>query len=458
MNEKLKFTEKLGFGLGEVAGCMNSLIAAFLTMFYTDSMLMAAGAVGTMFFVSKLFDGITDLIAGTMVDNTRTKWGKARPWLLWGSIPTGLALALIFLMPEHFSATGKMIYAFITYNFFTSVMYTIVGVAKAALMPRMTYDGQQRGQLAIFSLIFGLGGTILLMSLTFPLMFRFGGGVTGWRIAFGIYGAITTLALIFSFLLTREKVGENVSQDSTKQSGVKFTDGLKLFFTNKYFLIAAAITILVNFQTNINSSGQVYFYTYNMNNPMLTSSLSMVGLIPTVISIVFLSGPSLRFLGKKKSIYVGAGVMIVGYAIRAAAGAIANVPMLIVGTVICSLATGPISVPVNVLSADAVDYGDYTQKTRIEGIGSSVVSFAQKISSGLAAGAVGWILQLTGYVANQTQTATASFGITLIFAYAPMIALVLAILILFIFYRYDKIEPEVRSYLEHKNSKEANPA
>ncbi|MBR1757588.1 MAG: MFS transporter [Lachnospiraceae bacterium] len=195
-----------------------------------------------------------------------------------------------------------------------------------------------------------------------------------------------------------------------------------------------------------------------MNDPMLTSSLSMVGLIPTVISIVFLSGPSLRFFGKKKSIYVGAGAMIVGYVIRAAAGAAASVPMLIVGTVICSLATGPISVPVNVLAADAVDYGDYIQKVRIEGIGSSVVSFAQKISSGLAAGVVGWILQLTGYVANQTQTATASFGITLIFAYAPIIALLLTILILVVFYRYDKVEAEVRSYLEQKNDQEANPA
>lgn len=297
MNQKLKFTEKLGFGLGEVAGCMNSLVAAFLTMFYTDNMAMAAGAVGTMFFISKLFDGITDLIAGTAIDNTRTKWGKARPWLLWGSVPTGLALILIFMMPENLGSTGKLIYAFVTYNFFRSVMYTIVGVAKNSLMPRMTYDGQERGQLAIFSLIFGLGGTILLMSLTFPLMFRFGGGVPGWRIVFGIYGAVTTLALIFAFLLTHEHVGEeaDAAAKASKKNGIKFTEGLKLFFANKYFLIAAAVTILINFQTNINSSGQVYFYTYNMNDPLLTSSLSMVGLIPTVLSIVLLSGPSLRF-------------------------------------------------------------------------------------------------------------------------------------------------------------------
>lgn len=205
-------------------------------------------------------------------------------------------------------------------------MYTIVGVAKNSLMPRMTYDGQERGQLAIFSLIFGLGGTILLMSLTFPLMFRFGGGIPGWRIVFGIYGCVTTLALIFAFLLTHEHVGQEADAKKKEKSGIKFGEGLKLFFSNKYFLIAAAVTILVNFQTNINSSGQVYFYTYNMNDPLLTSSLSMVSLIPTVISIILLSGPSLRLFGKKKSIFVGAGVMIIGYLIRAAAASMTSSP------------------------------------------------------------------------------------------------------------------------------------
>lgn len=454
MNDKLKFSEKLGFGLGEIAGCMNTLLGAFLTMFYTDNMAMTGGAVGTMFFVSKLFDGISDLIAGTAVDNTKTKWGKARPWLLWSSVPIGLALILIFMIPENLSASGKMVYAFLTYNFFTSVMYTIVGVAKVSLMPRMTYDGQERGQLAIFSLIFGLGGTMLLMSVTFPLIFRFGGGVLGWRIVFIIYGAVTTLALIFSFLLTHERVGDMADGQKDKKSGIKFTEGVKFFFSNKYFLIAAGVTVLINFAINVNSSAQLYFYKYNMNDEMLTTSLSMVGLIPTVISIVVLSGPCLRFLGKKKSVYAGALVMIVGYIFRAIAGTTASIPMLVIGTVICSLATGPISVPVNIFSADAVDYGDYIQKVRIEGIGSSVVTFAQKLSIGLAAGVVGWTLELTGFVANQTQTAAAAFGINLAFAYAPIIALALIILIMAVFYHYDKIEPEVRAYLESKNAKE----
>ncbi len=135
---QLTFRERLGYGLGELPGAANSILAAFLTMFYTDSVGMAAGVVGTMFFISKLLDGITDLIAGTLVDKTKTKWGKARPWLLWMAIPIGLSLALIFWIPQDGSNMEKLVYAFVTYNLFTSILYTIVGVAKAALMPLMT--------------------------------------------------------------------------------------------------------------------------------------------------------------------------------------------------------------------------------------------------------------------------------------------------------------------------------
>lgn len=94
MNEKkLKFSEKLSYGISDFPEAVNSILAAFLTMFYTDSIGLAAGVVGTMFFISKLFDGITDILSGVAIDKTRTRWGKARPWLLWLSVPTGLSMA-----------------------------------------------------------------------------------------------------------------------------------------------------------------------------------------------------------------------------------------------------------------------------------------------------------------------------------------------------------------------------
>ena len=148
--QKLKFTEKLAFGLGELPGTMNSLLGAFLTMFYTDSVGMAAATVGTMFFISRLFDGITDLIAGNIVDHTHTKWGKARPWLLWWCIPFAVSLVLMFTAPD-FGTTGKIVYAFLTYNLAVTVVYTAINLPFGSLAALMTKNQTERGYLNISS-------------------------------------------------------------------------------------------------------------------------------------------------------------------------------------------------------------------------------------------------------------------------------------------------------------------
>ena len=455
-NGKLKFTEKLAFGLGELPGTMNSLLGAFLTMFYTDSIGMAAAAVGTLFFISRLFDGITDLIAGNIIDHTHTKWGKARPWLLWMAVPTGLAAALIFMIPVNASEAVKLIYAFITYNLFTSIMYTLVGVAKNSLMPLMTQNGMERGKLAMFSLIFGLGGTILAMSVTIPFVMKVSGGnpvdVTAWRVVFCIYGVIVTLGMLGSFLMSKEHVKSVNEVVEKKETSLSFKDALKNFFSNKYFIFAIFVNVVVNFSVQINSGCQTYFYRYVMEDDMLTTTLNLWSLIPTIIGIVFLSGPSLKFFGKKKSVYVGAGGQIIGYAVRGAAAITMNVPMLIVGTVICGLTTGPLSVPVNILASDAVDYGEYLTNKRIEGTGTAVVSFAQKLSTGLASGCVGWILGLTGFVANQAQSEAVRSGITFMFSWLPLILLALVLIVYTIVYKYDKEEVEVLDELQRRKN------
>lgn len=311
MHKKLKFTEKLSYGIADLPEAANSIIAAFLTMFYTDNIGLAAAAVGTMFFISKLFDGISDILAGILIDKTRTKWGKARPWLLWLSVPTGLSIALIFFIPQDGSKTMQMIYAFVTYNLFTSIMFTITGIARSSLLALMTQDFRERGSMASFGMFFGLAGTILGCSLTFPLIFKLGGDIRAWRILFGIYGVIVTAGLL--------------------------------------------------------------------------------------------------------------------------------------------------AVPVSTLFADGIDYGEYKTNRRIEGMGSAITSFSQKISSGLAQASIGWILGLTGYISGQAvQSGITNMGIISMYAWMPA-ALLLAIFIILKFcYKYEDIADEVINTLENRKKQARN--
>lgn len=453
MNEKkLKFSEKLSYGISDFPEVVNSVLAAFLTMFYTDSIGMAAGAVGTMFFLSKLFDGITDILAGVAIDKTRTKWGKARPWLLWLSVPTGLSVALIFFIPQNGSETIQFIYAFLTYNLFASVMFTITGIARSALLALMTQNMKERASMATIGMFCGLGATIIGCSVTFPLVFKFGGDTTAWRIVFIIYGVIVTIGLLYGFFFSKEYV-VSVAASNNKEEKLSFFEEVKLFCTNKYLLLALLMTVLVNFMTQVGQSSQTYFYTYTMGDAMLTTSLNLVSVVPILVGIVFIVGPCIGKFGKKKTMYIGIAGQLIGFLIKGIAGMYVSVPLLVIGTVISGICTGCLAVPVSTLFADGIDYGEYVTNHRIEGMGSAITSFSQKISSGLALASVGWVLSLTGYIANEIQSATTNEGIIALFAWIPAILLVIVFFILKYFYKYDEIAENVVNTLNERRNK-----
>ena len=450
-HRKLKFTEKLSYGIADLPEAANSIIAAFLTMFYTDNIGLAAAAVGTMFFISKLFDGISDILAGILIDKTRTRWGKARPWLLWLAVPTGLSIALIFFIPQGGSRTAQMVYAFVTYNLFTSIMFTITGIARSSLLALMTQDFRERGSMASFGMFFGLAGTILGCSFTFPLIFKLGGDVRAWRILFGAYGVIVAAGLLAGFFMSKEYVTSVEAVSGEVDKKVSFKEGIQLFFTNKYLLLALVATVLVNFVTQINSCSQTYFYKYTMGDEMLTTTLNLVSILPILIGIVVLVGPCMAKFGKKKCMYIGIWGQMIGFLVRGVAGMTQSVPLLIVGTVISGSVTGFLAVPVSTLFADGIDYGEYKTNRRIEGMGSAITSFSQKISSGLAQASVGWILGLTGYISGQAlQSDSTNMGIVSMYAWVPAVVLLITFFILKFCYQYEKIADEVLNELDRR--------
>lgn len=432
--DKLSITERLSFALGEVPGAANSIVAAFIMLYYTESVGMSGVAVGMMLFISKIFDGISDLLAGSLIDKTRTKWGKARPWLLWLSVPTGLSLALIFMVPQSLSDTGKLIYAFLTYNLFMTVFYTISGCAKASLMALMTQNPRERSILAQFAMLAGLGGGILGTSMTIPFVTKIGHGALtsrAWTIAFIIYGIIVTCSMLLSFVLSKEYVtpAETDKNQGNNSEKITFIEGLSLFFGNKYFLIAAFSSLMVGFAMQFNSTAQTFFYQENMGDLNLTASMNLVNLIPTILSVVFLPGVCLKLFGKKKSICIGAATQIIGLILRTIAYQIGGVPMLAIGTIIYAIGAGPLSCVANTLPADAVDYGEKKNGKRIEGMGFSIITFAGKITAGCGAALVGIII---GDGINVSK-----IGVACAYGYLPALFLIFDIIVITLFYKYD---------------------
>ncbi len=173
IQQKLSLKEKIGYGFGDAASSMFwKLFGMYIMFFYTDIFGIPAAVVGTMFLITRVGDAAFDPLVGILGDRTQTRWGKFRPYLLWMAIPFGIIGVLTFTTPE-MSATGKIVYAYITYSLMM-IVYSMINVPYASLMGVMTADGKERTTLATYRFIFAFGGSFLVLGLFQPLFDKFG--------------------------------------------------------------------------------------------------------------------------------------------------------------------------------------------------------------------------------------------------------------------------------------------
>lgn len=149
-------------------------MSAFLLFYYTDYVHVNAATIGTIMLLSRVFDGVTDLIMGVIVDRTKSRFGKCRSWILRMAIPFALAGILLFSVPSGLGETSKLVYIFITYNLVSSVVYTAINVPYATLNALITQDQYERSVLSIFRMILATTGTLIITNLTLPLVQFFG--------------------------------------------------------------------------------------------------------------------------------------------------------------------------------------------------------------------------------------------------------------------------------------------
>lgn len=173
--EKISISEKIAYGGGDLASNLILVLAGtYVTFFYTDTLGLNAGIVGMIMMVSRLFDGISDIVMGFIVDKTKSKHGKARPWLLWLALPIAISLVLMFAVPN-LGDTGKYIYVAITYNLVTTVLYTAINIPYGAMTALMTRDQDQRMSINVFRMLMAQIGSLLINAFTLPIVNALGG-------------------------------------------------------------------------------------------------------------------------------------------------------------------------------------------------------------------------------------------------------------------------------------------
>lgn len=392
---KVPLLNKVAYGVGTGGGCVfNQIAAAFLLNYYTDTALIGAGAIATMFLVCRIFDGITDLIMGGIMDKTSTRWGKARPWLIASAPLTLIGIVLLMNVPLGLGDSGKLVYAYVTYIFMNCIVYTIYGISNTALLPLMTHDSGESTMLATFSAVGNnLIGLIAGSAIT-PLVLNF-----GWKISSVVLGAVACVLILFSALVNKEV---DVEEDGALKETLPMSQQLPAVLKNKYFWLLLLIGVFALLMNANAIGGQIFFCNEVLKNPMFMSALMVAGQLPGVIILFAMPAISKRW-SKQMFLLIGAVLLIVGFVITGIAGT--NTTMIIVGTVVRSLGAGPLLSAVFALVPDVVDYGYWKFGVHSEGLISSAQSIGSKVGIGLGSAMTGWILAAVGYTPGTEATA-----------------------------------------------------
>ena len=395
--KKVPLINKIAYALGTGGGNIFSQIAAaFLLQYYTDTALIGAGSIATMFLVCRVFDGISDLIMGGVVDKTNTKIGKARPWLILSGPLLLLGIVLLMHVPAGASEGVKLVYAYATYIFMAVIVYTIYGIANTAMLPLMTHDKDESTMLATFSAIGNNLIGLIAGSLITPLVLNL-----GWHWSSIILGTASCVLVLFSGLINKEEAAEG---GEIRRETVPMKEQVKAVLKNRYFfllLLVGATTLIMN----ANAIGaQIYYCNLVLGNMGFMSTLMVAGQLPGLL-ILFLMPSIAKKWSKQAFLLIGSVLLILGFVITGLAGT--NTNMIVAGTIIRSFGAGPLLSAVFALVPDVVEYGNWKFGVRSEGLISSAQSIGSKIGIGLGSALTGWILAGVGYdptAAVQTQS------------------------------------------------------
>ena len=441
----LSWSEKISYGMGDCgANVTVALCSTFLTAYYTDTVGIAAAAVGTMMLLARVFDGVTDIVMGAIVDKTKTRWGKARPWVLWTAPLMAIALILEFNVPGGLSGNGKLVYAYLTYIFQNCIVYTANNLPFNALLSRMTLNVQDRASAATTRFVMTQLTTLIINAVTATLL-----STAGWFWLSIIYGIVTFFMCLICFLGTREHIGEDAETGVVQVENVPLSTALPALFKNRYFYIQSLLFMFL--YIGIVSTGSTTFYFCNivLNNLGYLTYISMATTIPAIIVNLMLPKAIQRY-GKWKLMIGGAFLMALGGLIIGAAGS--NFPLVLLGLIIKGTGMGPIMSGIFAMTADVVDYGEWKTGVRSEGLVNCCTSFGMKVGIGLGSALCTWLITMGGYDGPAAvQPASAVTMIRFGFGYSGAIIAVICLVLCFMM-NIDKYIVAIQNDLEAKRN------
>ena len=445
-NNRLSVTEKIGYGLGDFgSNIVFQTILILLPAFYTDVFGLAPVAMGTMFLLVRLLDTVTDPLMGMIADNTHTRWGQFRPYLLWFAVPFGIVFVLTYITPD-FSESGKLFYAYATYSALM-LLYTVVNIPYCALGGALTPDSKERVSANSYRFFLATFAGVLITFYGPDLISFFGSGnaKAGYPWAMGVFSILAVAAFFGCFALTRERV----HQTSTAKGSFKL-DLLTLLRNDQWLLVAVMFLVLL-VPIVLRGGSAIYYIKWFAERPDQVAAFLTAGTVSQMIGAT-LAAPISRKTGNKVA-YILVQTAIVLGSIGLYFAPANNLLIIFAFYILINFFVQMGAPLLFSMAADTVDYGELRTGRRVTGLAFSGALFALKFGVALGGWLIGLILAKYGYDGKaEMQSPEAIRGLVLSMTLFPAIGHALLIP-LAAFYKLDHQKClSIRTELDQRKS------
>lgn len=420
------------YSLGYLSNSLSYVVISNLNYALTQSVGLTAITVGSIFLASRIFDGFTDIVASFIVDHTRTKWGKARPYDLM-LVPLWLLVILCFSVPGNFSTAGKILWVVLTYNMCQSVCYTFTQVCEATRLKRGFPENARAKVVAVSSVLGTLGG--IVVGVLLPVLISiYENESHGWTIISAAFSIPCMIAGLCRFLFLKE-MDEDIPEE--KKAKVPLGTAVKVLFKNKYVFMLGAALLMLAMNNATNTSAATYYFKFIYGDVAASAIPSLIGSLSLVL-IAFLPKLLEKFDSRK--------IMVAAFSLLVLGGLGKYLmPMNLIWLTVCgilaSLGVLYVSSMKNIVLIECMKYGTEKTGVEMEAVYSSVSGVADKVGLGLGSFIMGIILQFGGYDgALEVQPQTALTAIQ--FCYAALPAILGIIGIISIWFYHPTLEKE----------------
>lgn len=447
---KLSVGTRISYGFGDTAcNIVFGMISTLLTLFYTDYAGISVAVVGLVMLISRIFDGTSDVIMGFIVNRTNSKWGKARPWILWMAIPYCISAIALFLVPQT-NETLQFWYIFITYNLCTTVFYTAINVPYGTLSTMMTRSSHERDLLSIFRMSMAPVGRIIAVTFTMPVVKLFGDDQAAWVKAMAMWVILAFIMLVTCFA----KCKETVHMEAVAKTKVPLGKNLKALLTNQYFWSTLILWTVTCVHGTIVGTTLPYYCKYIFGNDSWMYSVLYFAEAGTLILGAMLCPFLLKKMGKRNLSLIGAVIAVSAHALLLINPY--SFGWALTTSIVRALGEAPLTAVVFGMMGDVIEFGQWKSHVRQEALIFGGGSLGFKIGTGITSAVITSMLNKAGYLSStgggMTQPQSAIDMVRNIYVWGPTLVWIVAVVVLIV-YKLDKKYPKIMEELGEREAR-----